>query len=163
MNGSAPKFSATGSHVDPVTNRKPNFSIAAAEPHASCHPTKKTSATTASAIASVSKPKTLSPTRDGGGIRAIVDLAAGDWIAATGITRLALHFDLVHPLQDAFAQIVWQRRIVQISRHHFTFSQRPFQKLDQLFAFGRILLLLVNEKPGRATNRVRRRARRVRD
>src|SRR5437016_3987707 len=163
MNGSAPKFSATGSHVDAVTKRIPNFPIAAAEPRASCQPTKKTSATTASAIASVSKPKTLSPTRDGGGIRAIVDLAAGDWIALIGITRLALHFDLVHALQDAFAQIVWQRRVVQVLHHRFTFGQRPFQELDQLFSFGRIFLLLVNEKPGRPADRIRRRARRIRD
>src|SRR6266513_682303 len=129
MNGSAPKFSATGSQVDPVTNRNPNFSTAAAEPRASCQPTKKTSATTASAIASVSKPKILSPTRDGRGIRAIVDLAVGDWIAAIGITRFALHFDLIHAFQDAFTQIVCQRRIVQILRHRCAFGQRPLLEL----------------------------------
>ena len=47
------------------------------EPRANCHPTKKTSATTASAIASVSHLNTLSPKLDGGAMRSIVDLTAG--------------------------------------------------------------------------------------
>ena len=62
--------------------------MASDEPRANCHPTKNTSATTASAIASVNHLNTLSPRPDGGAIRSIVDLTAG-LSGATAIGMMA--------------------------------------------------------------------------
>src|SRR5258708_20965596 len=83
MNGRAQNRPATGSHVDVVRKEKPNRRIANDEPRASCQPTRKTSTTTASAIASVSHSNALSPKRDGGFI-----LAASDLPAIAGASRL---------------------------------------------------------------------------
>src|SRR5712692_6405919 len=101
--------------------------MASDEPRANCHPTKNTSATTASAIASVSHLNTLSPRPDGGAIRSIVDLTAGlSGATAIGMAACALHFNFVHAFQHALAQLRWQRRIIEVLRHIFAFGQRPF-------------------------------------
>src|SRR5262245_45070239 len=68
MKGSAPKSSATGSQVELVKKLKPNLRTASIESRASCQPTKKTSNTTAAAIAMVSHSNARSPKRDGGAI-----------------------------------------------------------------------------------------------
>src|SRR5262245_42680496 len=70
MKGSAPNSSATGSQVDVVRKRSPNFLMASKDPLESSHPTRMMSTTTANAIASVSHSNALSPNRDGGDIRA---------------------------------------------------------------------------------------------
>src|SRR5436853_1922812 len=125
------------------------------EPRASCQPTRNTSATTASAITSVSHLNTLSPTPDGGAIRSIVDLTTdGSGVATIGMTVSVLHFDFVHALQYTLTQLHRQRRIIQLLRHAFALGQRPFQKLDQLLSFGCVFLLFVNEQPSRARNRI---------
>src|ERR1700693_298077 len=107
MKGKAPNCSATGSHVEVVRNRKPNFWIASDEPRASCHPIKKTSKMTTSAIPSVSHSKALSPNRDGGAILAgaaltWIDICAVATITLSGVAlRNAfplLKFDLVDSL-----------------------------------------------------------------
>ena len=58
--------------------------------------------------------------------------------------------------------ILGQRCVVEILGHVFALGFRPFQELDQLLALGRILLLLIDEQPGGARDRVRVLARRIR-
>src|SRR5438876_389015 len=77
-------------------------------------------------------------------------------------TRESLVLYLVDAFQHAITQIIWKRRVIEISRHLLTLGVRPFQELDQLLAFGRVCLLLVNEQPGRARDRIRVLARSVR-
>src|SRR5438093_1290252 len=86
IKGSAPNCSATGSQVDVVRKRKPNFLIASEEPFQSCQPIKMMSTTTASAIVSVSNSNALSPKRDGEAILACAERSSNATDAATAIT-----------------------------------------------------------------------------
>src|SRR5205085_2625128 len=64
-------------------------------------------------------------------------------------------------LENPRPQAVWQRRIIQRGRHSFALGQRPLQKFHQLLAFPRVPLLLINQQPRRARNRIRSFARRI--
>src|ERR1041384_7494127 len=127
--------------------------MASEEPRASSQPTRNTRPMTASAIASVSHLKTLSPSRDGGGMRSIVD--PGAWLLGSAtIVIVILRLDLFDAFEHALTHCGRQRRVIELFRHVLAFAQRPLQKLDQLFAFGCIFLLLINEQPCRARDRV---------
>src|ERR1700720_1183739 len=107
--------------------------MASDEPRASCQPTRKTSATTASAIASVSHSNALSPKRDGGFILAATEPAisgAAPELAKIAIVELSpgppLYLDLVDPFQHTLLQTVRQRRILEILRHFLSIFRGPF-------------------------------------
>src|SRR5205814_6277754 len=87
INGSAPNCSATGSHVDVVRKRKPNFLMASEDPIHNSHPIKMTSTTTADAIARVSHSNALSPNRDGGAILSRAELSATETEAVNAIVE----------------------------------------------------------------------------
>src|SRR5213596_4181286 len=113
MNGNAPNCSATRSQVEVARKWNPNLLIAKDEPFASCQPTRKTSATTASAIASVKYSNALSPKRDGGDIRATTEGSASAEIAGLMTPAMVkppsgeLHLDFVDALQHTLAQVGW--------------------------------------------------------
>src|SRR6266496_4517580 len=63
---------------------------------------------------------------------------------------LTLHFDLVDSLQNTLLKALRQGCVLKILGHLLAIFRGPLQKFDQLFALGRILLLLVNQQPRRA-------------
>src|SRR5438270_5833946 len=92
-----------------------------------------------------------------------------DWRSCVGdhfhsvMLPISLDLDLVYSLQHAITQRVRQRSIGQLFRHRLASGQCPFQKLDQLLALGRILLLFINQQPCRTGDWIRILARGVRD
>src|ERR1043165_2033150 len=130
--------------------------MASDEPRASCQPTRKTRRTTTSAMPSARISNALSPNRDGGFILAATDSGAagirtGSIASAIGMPGL-LHLDFVDSFQRSIAKRIRKRRILQLLSDRFAFGQRPFQEIHHFLAFGGVLLLLVDEKPGRSTN-----------
>src|SRR5437764_1366655 len=58
-------------------------------------------------------------------------------------------FDCLDALQHTLLHSLRQRRVIERRRHAFTLGESPVEKLDQLFAFSRVLLLFVNQQPRR--------------
>src|SRR5437016_10161228 len=88
MKGNAPNCSATGSQVEVARKWNPNFLIASDEPRANCQPTRKISATTASAMASVIHSNALSPKGDGRDIRVTTERSASGEIGGSTATAM---------------------------------------------------------------------------
>src|SRR5438309_8184798 len=76
---------------------------------------------------------------------------------------LRSYFHFVDPLEDTLLKIVRHGRVLEIFGHLLAVFGGPFQKFNELLSFGCVLLLLVNEQPSRACNRISIRSRRVRD
>src|SRR5438309_11834711 len=88
INGRAPNWSATGSHVDVTRKWNPNFLIASTDPCHSSQPIRITSTTTVSAMANVSHSNALSPKREGRAIAAAAVIGSPRVIAGAVATPI---------------------------------------------------------------------------
>src|SRR5260370_28844302 len=76
---------------------------------------------------------------------------------------LRSYFTFVDPFEDTLPKIIRHMRVLEIFGHLLAVFGGPFQKFNELLSFGRILLLLINEQPSRAGNRIGSRAWRICD
>src|ERR1035437_10981925 len=75
--------------------------------------------------------------------------------------RSQLIFDRVHAGEHAFLHVRGQRGVIERRRHFFALAVGPAEEFHELLAIGRVLLVLINQQPGGAGDRISLSPRRV--